>query len=50
MLLRDLVKVLERRVEVEVVEGIETVADERIEVERVGVGVLGLRLRWEAKD
>jgi hypothetical protein len=29
---------------------VESLADERVEVERVGVGVLRLRLRWEAKD
>jgi hypothetical protein len=48
--LSDLVELLERRVEVQVVEVVESLADERVEVERVGVGVLRLRLRWEAKD
>jgi hypothetical protein len=50
VLLRDLVEVLERGVEVEIVKAVEALADEWVEVERVGVGILGLRLRWEAKD
>jgi hypothetical protein len=50
VLLRDLAEVLEGGVEVKVVEAVEALADERVKVERVGVGVLGLRLRWEAKD
>jgi hypothetical protein len=50
VLLRNLVEVLERGIEVEVVEVVVTLADEWVEVERVGVGVYGLRLRFEAKN
>ena len=51
MLLRDWLEALERRgIEVQVVEVDVALADKRVEIERVGVGVLGLSLRFEAKD
>jgi hypothetical protein len=55
MLLRDLVEVLERCVEVEVVEVVVTLADERVEIERVRMSVCrlgcgGERKGWETKD
>jgi hypothetical protein len=50
MLLRNLVEVLESGVKIQIIESVEALADDRVEVERVGVGALGLGRRWEAKD